>query len=412
MSLSPTARMRWRVLLPALILLLGVGFTASVTLASPPAQPAQHATQAQANAPLTTYMSTDVPKTITGTNTVTSTLTIIDVQVITSLDVVGLTISHTFPGDLNVYLISPLGTRVQLFNNVCGGIDWNTTNTGFTLSDGAVTPIGDTCPPGNTAYKPVQALSAFNGQPVAGIWKLEITDTDVPDDGVLTAWGLAVPGSAPQATVSPTTEPTLVPTATITSCPVSFSDVHPSDYFYGGVSYLYCKGAITGYGDNTFRPYNSTTRQQLAKIVVLGLNVPLFPPPATPSFTDVPASNIFYRYIEAAKQFGIVTGYSDRTFRPANNVTRAQLTKMFIVAKGVDLINPATPSFTDEPRSDVFYQFIETAACYGIVSGYSDHTFRPGNDANRGQIAKIAFLSDVNTTGCAAVPTPIPQPQP
>ncbi len=411
MSLSPNVRMRWRVLLPALVLLLGVGFTASVTLASPPAQPAQHATQAHIAAPLTTYTSTDVPKILTGT--VTSALTITDVSLISTIDVVGLTIKHTFPGDLNVYLISPVGTRVQLFNNVCGGIDWTDTNTGFTLSDGALTPIGETCPPGNGSYKPVGALAAFNGQPVTGVWQLEITDTSADEDtGQLTNWGLAVPGGTPQPTAVATTQPTLVPTVTITACPVSFTDVHPGDYFYEGVRYLYCKGAITGYSDNTFRPYNQTTRQQMTKIVVLGLDVPLFPPPATPSFTDVPTSNVFYKFIEAGKQFGIVSGYADRTFQPAANVTRGQLTKMVMVAKGVDLINPATPSFTDVPRSDVFYQAIETAVCYGIISGYNDRTFRPGNPALRGQIAKIVYLANVNTTGCAVLPTPLPQPQP
>jgi len=409
MSLSPNVRMRWRVLLPALVLLLGVGFMASVTLASPAAQPAQHATQARAAAPLTTYISTDVPKPITGT--ITSSLTIVDAQVISSLDVVGLAITHTFPGDLNVFLISPLGTRVQLFNNVCGGIDWNTGNTGFTLSDGALTPIGEICPPGNGSYKPTVPLSAFNGQPVAGIWQLEITDTSADEDsGTLNGWGLAVPGSAPQATPVATIQPTLVPSPSVTACAVSFTDVRPADYFYDGVRYLYCKGAISGYSDNTFRPYNVTTRQQMTKIVVLGLDVPLFPPPATPSFTDVPASNIFYKYIEAAKQFGIVSGYADRTFQPAANVSRGQLTKMIMVAKGVDLINPTTPTFTDVPRTDVFYQAIETAACYGIVSGYNDRTFRPNNSALRGQIAKIVYLANVNTTGCAAVPTPLPRP--
>ena len=44
--------------------------------------------------------------------------------------------------------------------------------------------------------------------------------------------------------------------------------MHSSDYFYTPVQWLTCAGAISGYGDGTFRPYADTTRGQLAKIIV------------------------------------------------------------------------------------------------------------------------------------------------
>ena len=407
-------QIRWWFLLPVLALLIGVGLTTraafagtgvSSPAASPPGQPAPAR-------PLTNYMSTDVPKTLPVTGTVTSTLLVPDVSVITSIDVVGVVISHTYPGDLNVYLISPLGTQVQLLGGTCGGVDWNAGNTGFTLSDGAVANIGDTCPPGNTSYKPVSPLAAFAGQPAAGIWTLKIVDNTDEDGGQLNAWGLAIPGSAPQATATPIVVPTNPPAATATPCPISFTDVPTGVYFYQPVQYLYCKGAISGYADNTFRPYANTTRGQVAKIAVLGLNVPLLPPPATPSFSDIGPGNAFYQYVEVAKAYGLVSGYADGTFRPFANVTRGQLTKMMVKAAGHDLITPATQTFTDVPPSDPFYSVIETAACYGIVSGYADNTFREGNDATRSQIAKIAFVADTSNTPCAAVPTPLPQPAP
>ena len=65
----------------------------------------------------------------------------------------------------------------------------------------------------------------------------------------------------------------------------------PTDYFYEAVRYLYCRGVISGYADNTFRPYNNTTRGQLTKIVVLGFGMPIYSPP-TPTFRDVPATDL------------------------------------------------------------------------------------------------------------------------
>ena len=49
----------------------------------------------------------------------------------------------------------------------------------------------------------------------------------------------------------------------------NFIDVQPTDYFYEAVRYLHCRGAVSGYSDSTFRPYNNATRAQIAKIVVL-----------------------------------------------------------------------------------------------------------------------------------------------
>src|SRR5207249_2099771 len=82
------------------------------------------------------------------------------------------------------------------------------------------------------------------------------------------------PSGTSTATATPTRThtpcPTChTPTSTPTSCPMNFSDVHPTDYFYTAVRYLYCAGVISGYVDGTFHPFTNTTRGQLCKIVVL-----------------------------------------------------------------------------------------------------------------------------------------------
>ncbi len=69
-----------------------------------------------------------------------------------------------------------------------------------------------------------------------------------------------------------------------TPCTITFSDVLPTDYYLEGVQYLYCRSIISGYSDNTFRPYNNTTRGQLSKIVVLAENWPIYIP-AGPTFS-------------------------------------------------------------------------------------------------------------------------------
>src|SRR5205085_2601795 len=109
-----------------------------------------------------------------------------------------------------------------------------------------------------------------------------------------------VPSNTPVPTSTPTNTstwtPTPLPTQTPggpspTPCTLGFSDVHPSDYFYGPVHYLACHGVISGYADGTFRPFANTTRGQMVKIVVLGFQKAIVTPAGGGyTFADVPPS--------------------------------------------------------------------------------------------------------------------------
>jgi hypothetical protein len=186
----------------------------------------------------------------------------------------------------------------------------------------------------------------------------------------------------------PSPEPTAVPTL----CALNFSDVAPADWFYEPVAWIVCNSFAAGYGDATFRPSNNATRAQIAKIVVLASNWILVAP-QTNRFQDVPPGSAFYEYIETAAAHGIVTGYDDGTFRPGNNVTRGQLCKMVVLARGWPLVRPFQPTFTDVSADSAFFNYIETAASRFVVAGYDDNTFKPGNLATRAQFAKIVEMA-------------------
>src|SRR5207302_6455921 len=95
-----------------------------------------------------------------------------------------------------------------------------------------------------------------------------------------------------------------------TTCAITFSDVHPTDYFYVPVEYLYCRGIVAGYADGTFRPYNTTTRAQFSKMLVLGRAWPITTPAGGGyTFTDVPVTNTFFTFVETAFAQGVISGY-------------------------------------------------------------------------------------------------------
>ena len=49
------------------------------------------------------------------------------------------------------------------------------------------------------------------------------------------------------------------------------------------------------------------------------------------------------------------------------------------------------PTLRDVPPTSTFYDYVVTAYKHGIITGYEDGTFRPGNSATRGQISEVVY---------------------
>lgn len=102
----------------------------------------------------------------------------------------------------------------------------------------------------------------------------------------------------------------------------SYSDVAADQWFNNAISTLSNAGIINGYEDGTFRPNSPITRAEFAKIAASFFTYAdkeyqgLFP--------DVPESKWYAKYVEAASELGLITGYEDGTFRPERNITRAE----------------------------------------------------------------------------------------
>jgi subtilisin-like proprotein convertase family protein len=140
--------------------------------------------------PSITYQSSDVPKQIRDLSRIVSTLTVPDSFTIADADVT-LTISHGWTPDLDVYLIHPDGTRVELFTdasgypNLGGMVD-------TTLDDDAPTSITTAVQPFTGSFRPEGVLGVLDGKSTAGVWKLEITDDARKNSGTLQAWSLKI----------------------------------------------------------------------------------------------------------------------------------------------------------------------------------------------------------------------------
>lgn len=92
--------------------------------------------------------------------------------------------------------------------------------------------------------------------------------------------------------------------------------------------------------------------------------------------------------IERAVKLGFITGYTDGTFRPNAQVTRAEFAAMLVRALDLQARVGDTTTFKDAGSIPGWASgFAATAAEAGILTGYEDQTFRPGKPITRSEIA-------------------------
>lgn len=116
--------------------------------------------------------------------------------------------------------------------------------------------------------------------------------------------------------------------------------------------------------------------------------------PAFAAFTDLTAEDDSYEAVDVLSKLGVINGYDDGSFKPANNVTRAEFTAMLLRTRGMGSVGSTSlenPPFPDVVSSDVSWAIanIRTAHEMGIINGYDDGTFKPNNNVSYEEAIKM-----------------------
>lgn len=118
-----------------------------------------------------------------------STITMISQNMVSDVNVT-VDISHTWVNDMTISLISPTGTEIQLVARPCTNA--SLLNITATFDDSGSTVVCATNPAISGTVKPLQPLSAFNGQAINGNWKLKVLDPYNEDGGAINSWSLNI----------------------------------------------------------------------------------------------------------------------------------------------------------------------------------------------------------------------------
>lgn len=114
--------------------------------------------------------------------------------------------------------------------------------------------------------------------------------------------------------------------------PVEFSDVS-NHWAKDAINNMGSRMVVTGIGNNAYQPDRDMTRAEFATIMIRALG--LEPGTSASSFSDVSASDWYCGYIDTAASYGIIKGYSDNAFGPNDTITREQA--MTMVARAMKL---------------------------------------------------------------------------
>jgi N-acetylneuraminic acid mutarotase len=295
-----------------------------------------------------------------------------------------------------------------------------------------ITPPTTPTTPIPTTTSMLSSTPTSSGTPTSNPTRTSTPLTSTPRTSTPTP-ALTITVAATTATTTATSAGSAIPSGTVTAtftavapptvCIAQFEDMPAGSTFYSFVHCLACRGIVSGYlcGNPEpcvppgnlpyFRPNANVTRGQIAKIVS---NAAGFTEPHTEqSFQDVPPTHTFFIYIARLASRSIINGYlcggsaepcvppeNRPYFRPANNTTRGQLSKIVCQAFGcVGSVSGQT--FQDVSPDNTFYADIEHLYALRAINGYpcgnpdpcipplNRPYFRPGANITRGQTSKV-----------------------
>lgn len=153
------------------------------------------------------------------------------------------------------------------------------------------------------------------------------------------------------------------------------------------VERLVTSGVLSGYPDATFKPDNTVTRAEFARVIYLALKLPASD--AGADFKDWTGTAAWARIgIAAAVKAGIINGYDDGTFRPDQPISRAEMAVIIMRAKNTGANSKTEVSFSDSKQIPAWaLPYVQEAVQLKIITGKDNNQFKPNDQATRAEAA-------------------------
>ena len=171
-----------------------------------------------------------------------------------------------------------------------------------------------------------------------------------------------------------------------------FDDIQEKDWYYESVLEIYKRGIMKGTSENTFGPNLNATRGMIATIIYrLDESGEII----DSTFTDVEKGKYYYYAIGWAEKNVVVKGYGDGTYGPDDTITREQLVTILYRYSLEQKFSSASQNyigltkFNDENEISEYAKPAMAWACEkGIINGKGNNILDPKGYATRAEVAK------------------------
>lgn len=171
-----------------------------------------------------------------------------------------------------------------------------------------------------------------------------------------------------------------------------FKDVALGHKNVQAIQFLQDAGVIGGFTDGTFKPAEKLNRAQLMKILVEGQGITPDEEVYENCFTDVQAQ-WYAPYVCYAKELGWVEGFEDGSFKPERPVNKVQAVKMTIESQGFAENKEVCNRelFADTEVSKWYGKYLCVALQKGLLEEDENGNYVPANDMTRAQVAENIY---------------------
>ncbi len=191
---------------------------------------------------------------------------------------------------------------------------------------------------------------------------------------------------------------------------LSFSDVKDTVWYYPHIRELSARGIVKGCRENEFCPGENVRRSEFLKMAVYAAqrarqalddwkaftdDMETFENGQKQPFMDVDCETDWFcePVLLACKNGVIDCTEDDEYFRPDDFLNRAEASKILSLALKLPSQTAGAPPFSDVPLGEWYTDYIYTMKTIGIIGGYPEGDFRPGNTINRAEAAKMVWKS-------------------
>lgn len=180
----------------------------------------------------------------------------------------------------------------------------------------------------------------------------------------------------------------------------SFNDVGADHRYFEAINALEKMGVLEGYADGSYKPEQQINRAEALKIILLGSNINVPNDVISSPFPDVSVDTWYAPIVSQAKLEGIVSGDDDTgLFRPGDTINLAEILKVLLEANQRNVLMPDNGPYADVPVDAWYAGYFEYAKKLKLLDQSSHESVFPNQQVTRGMMADLMYQLTVKPEG-------------